>query len=552
MPRLGTILLRAGALTEESVNRALAVQGFAGGRLGTLLIERGSASEDDIGRALSEQHGCDYVPWSVLGAIGPNVIAALPAKFAIRHSAVPVEIGEGYIKIAVRDPANLRILDELFFVTGKKVVPAVAPEVRLYQALEKYYGERRTPRFAILAEKLSRPTAPSVIKKPLPPPPDFSTNPRELPPGLAPSTEGTSLIEAWRVPDEPPVGWGGLPQPPPSSAEEPETIAWEEVPPTPSWPGAPPASPGARRSPDLPERVSPAPTRLPERPVRSAEKGAWRQTAPPGPRPVTPRLVPAGSSPDTADLQRILSAPGRDQIFETVVECLSRRFRKCAVFAARREGVAGWSGAGERVDAPPSRASLVRAVDLLERPDEPVLLPRPVAAPPPPRRARGGARGLAGGVPGPARTDERQDSGFFLCGVRSRRRRDSRRPDLRPGAGRRHRGGPRGLHPTEEKAGYIIQDNPGGGMIKADIVDRVVDLAQIPRAKAATAVETVIEAMRSALGAGDRIELRGFGVFQVKRRKRGIGRNPKTGVEVSIPPGNTIRFKPGKDLRDLP
>ena len=86
-------------------------------------------------------------------------------------------------------------------------------------------------------------------------------------------------------------------------------------------------------------------------------------------------------------------------------------------------------------------------------------------------------------------------------------------------------------------------------MIKADIVDRVVDLAQIPRAKAATAVETVIEAMRSALGAGDRIELRGFGVFQVKRRKRGIGRNPKTGVEVSIPPGNTIRFKPGKDLR---
>ena len=88
-------------------------------------------------------------------------------------------------------------------------------------------------------------------------------------------------------------------------------------------------------------------------------------------------------------------------------------------------------------------------------------------------------------------------------------------------------------------------------MIKADIVDRVVDLAQIPRAKAATAVETVIEAMRSALGAGDRIELRGFGVFQVKPRKRGIGRNPRTGKEVRIPPGRTIRFKPGKDLQNI-
>ena len=50
---------------------------------------------------------------------------------------------------------------------------------------------------------------------------------------------------------------------------------------------------------------------------------------------------------------------------------------------------------------------------------------------------------------------------------------------------------------------------------------------------------------------GERIELRGFGVFQVKPRKRGIGRNPRTGKEVKIPPGRTIRFKPGKDLQNL-
>jgi DNA-binding protein HU-beta len=40
-------------------------------------------------------------------------------------------------------------------------------------------------------------------------------------------------------------------------------------------------------------------------------------------------------------------------------------------------------------------------------------------------------------------------------------------------------------------------------------------------------------------------------VFQVKDRKRGIGRNPKTGREVEIPPGKTIRFKPGKALRNM-
>ena len=61
----------------------------------------------------------------------------------------------------------------LFVVAGYDPLPAVSPEVRIYQALEKWYGERRTPRFAILAEKLSRPVAPAVIRKPLPPPPDI-------------------------------------------------------------------------------------------------------------------------------------------------------------------------------------------------------------------------------------------------------------------------------------------------------------------------------------------------------------------------------------------
>lgn len=88
-------------------------------------------------------------------------------------------------------------------------------------------------------------------------------------------------------------------------------------------------------------------------------------------------------------------------------------------------------------------------------------------------------------------------------------------------------------------------------MIKADLVNRVAEVSDVPRAVAAKAVETILAAMKAALGNGKRIELRGFGVFQVRDRKRGIGRNPKTGVEVEIAPGKTVRFKPGKNLRDL-
>ncbi|HEX9801522.1 MAG TPA: HU family DNA-binding protein [Thermoanaerobaculia bacterium] len=88
-------------------------------------------------------------------------------------------------------------------------------------------------------------------------------------------------------------------------------------------------------------------------------------------------------------------------------------------------------------------------------------------------------------------------------------------------------------------------------MIKADIVNRVAELSDVPRTKAVQAVDTILDSMKVALCAGKRIELRGFGVFQVRDRKRGVGRNPKTGVEVAITPGRTVRFKPGKDLKDL-
>lgn len=88
-------------------------------------------------------------------------------------------------------------------------------------------------------------------------------------------------------------------------------------------------------------------------------------------------------------------------------------------------------------------------------------------------------------------------------------------------------------------------------MIKADIVNRVAETSDVSRVKAAVAVDTILDTLKTALSEGKRIELRGFGVFQVRDRKRGVGRNPKTGVEVAIAPGKTVRFKPGKELREI-
>src|SRR4026208_982481 len=82
-------------------------------------------------------------------------------------------------------------------------------------------------------------------------------------------------------------------------------------------------------------------------------------------------------------------------------------------------------------------------------------------------------------------------------------------------------------------------------MIKVDIVNEVSKIADITKVKAEVAVDAAFDAMRTSMQRGERIELRGFGVFQVKPRKRGIGRNPRTGQGGRIPPGRAIPLQPG-------
>src|SRR5258708_25968257 len=87
-------------------------------------------------------------------------------------------------------------------------------------------------------------------------------------------------------------------------------------------------------------------------------------------------------------------------------------------------------------------------------------------------------------------------------------------------------------------------------VIKLDIVNAVVTTTNITPTKADQAVETVFESLKSALGRGQRIELRRFSVFSVKPRKTGIGRNPRTGKDLNIPPDNAVPFQPAKAPQD--
>ena len=85
---------------------------------------------------------------------------------------------------------------------------------------------------------------------------------------------------------------------------------------------------------------------------------------------------------------------------------------------------------------------------------------------------------------------------------------------------------------------------------KADLVEEVVRVTELPRKESEAVVETIFESIISALQGGDRIEIRGFGSFRTRQRRGRTGRNPKTGAKVEVPPKKIPFFKPSKELKD--
>ncbi|HEX4825619.1 MAG TPA: HU family DNA-binding protein [Candidatus Polarisedimenticolaceae bacterium] len=88
-------------------------------------------------------------------------------------------------------------------------------------------------------------------------------------------------------------------------------------------------------------------------------------------------------------------------------------------------------------------------------------------------------------------------------------------------------------------------------MTKADLVEEIIRVADLSKKDAEIVVHTVFEQIIEALKGDDKIELRGFGSFRVRRRRSRQGRNPKTGDRVDVPSKRIPYFKPGKELRDL-
>jgi integration host factor subunit beta len=87
-------------------------------------------------------------------------------------------------------------------------------------------------------------------------------------------------------------------------------------------------------------------------------------------------------------------------------------------------------------------------------------------------------------------------------------------------------------------------------MTKSDLIDVLCEMQKIPKGRAELLVQVIFESMEEALKRGERIEIRGFGSFELRSYKPYEGRNPRTGVRVNVQPKRLPFFKVGKELKE--
>lgn len=137
--QLGKILLRQRALSPEELERALAEN--KGGRLASRLAASGAISDVAALKALSEQHGIPGIDLAQV-CLKLEDLELLPREIAEKHLILPVLVRDDRLFIAMANPREKKVIDELEFVTGKKVYPYVALEGPLSHVIEEAYDRK--------------------------------------------------------------------------------------------------------------------------------------------------------------------------------------------------------------------------------------------------------------------------------------------------------------------------------------------------------------------------------------------------------------------------
>ena len=136
---IGEILADMGFVDEAEIEEALKIQRGEGGKIGDILIKLGYVSEPDVLFALAEQTGMEVADLDE-EEVPPNVVDMVPKTFAVTYRVCPVGFEAGVLIVALADPMNPTVLDDLRFMLNVEIRGAVSTPDAVDRALERYYG----------------------------------------------------------------------------------------------------------------------------------------------------------------------------------------------------------------------------------------------------------------------------------------------------------------------------------------------------------------------------------------------------------------------------
>ncbi|MEX0691167.1 MAG: type IV-A pilus assembly ATPase PilB [Gemmatimonadales bacterium] len=138
--RLGDLLVREGLISKEQLDQALTEQKNTGARLGYSLVKLGFIQETEITKMLARQYRMPAVDLSRF-EVDPKIVKLIPADVAVKHMVLPLKRDGRTLTVAMADPTNVGVVDDLKFITRYDIFPVIAGEYTLKTAIERYYEQ---------------------------------------------------------------------------------------------------------------------------------------------------------------------------------------------------------------------------------------------------------------------------------------------------------------------------------------------------------------------------------------------------------------------------
>jgi hypothetical protein len=303
--RLGELLVRDGRLTEAQLADALGYQARDGGRIGTVLFEHGMVDLEALTVYLGLELGIPIATGAMLERAKRAAVRLLQPSQAFKHKCVPLVVQDRQLIAAIEDPHDFAILDALASITGYRVLPRVAPELRIYYYIERYYGVARPARFLHFGDSPRGNEVTIDAGLPAPPLPGLPPVPAApiAAPGPRPRLRSTVLAKQFDESEALELDAEDLI----------DTLDADDAAPAEAAPSASPLAPSA--------------------PITAPR----RATSPTSPPPLRP----------DAALRELAAAADRNRIVDVLLRYAAATFDAAVVFTVRDQFAFGWKAIGE-------------------------------------------------------------------------------------------------------------------------------------------------------------------------------------------------------------